>query len=64
VTHRQYADDICTRFLKSLSLMLYDNVPSFKKDPQGIIELPADTKLYIHDLHSKFKDPENLDKTV
>ena len=65
VTDPSFPDDVCTKFLRQISTSLYERYPDFKRDPQNIIALNTDAKLMIHDLHSKYKDNENvaMDKT-
>ncbi|CDW86454.1 r-snare vamp72-family [Stylonychia lemnae] len=64
VTHKDFPDDICSRFLKQITNQLYQNEADFKKDPQNVISLSQNARISIHELHSKYQDHKNLDKTI
>ncbi len=69
VTHPDYPDDICTQMLRQINRELYDRCQELKKDPQSQetakeLGSSGSYRLIIHEIHGRYRDQMNLDKSV
>ena len=69
VTHLDYPDDTCSIFLRQINKELYERCTELKRDPQSEetsseLGSSGSYRLLIHELHGRYRDQKNLDKTV
>ena len=69
VTHLDYPDDICSIFLRQINKELYERCNELKRDPQSDetaneLTSSGSYRLIIHELHGRYRDQKNLDKSV
>lgn len=70
VTSTEYPDDLANLFLRQFANNLYEQSSNLRKDPQSqetLVDFECNSGLYkalVNDVHSRFKDPAQVDKTV